>query len=357
MHKNQLHSRPLIYKKDGYIGLSKIDRTPIILPNQYVMPKLSDTLMHFCYPAFSEGIAPVALPDGLVGYIDEKGSAALPFIYEYAYPFIDGYAVVKLNGKWGMIDHAGNAIVPFSYDLIFYEDSADDRIAVVKNGKFGYVASDGSEIIPCAFDIPIGRCSGQFSEGVAPVLYNGEVFFIDKAGKIAITLSESFDYVASFMQGFAMVHQYKDDDHHIYQGYIDKKGGLAVPAKYCQIGGFYSEGVVQVLFEGDIVYIDTVGQIVLRTKYDGVTSFHGNVAWGHKNRCWESFDCEGKRLARNFCFDRAIPCEDNNWIICSGEECRCVDAYGNELLSSKVVPPCPYLSLCESDWILYCLRR
>jgi hypothetical protein len=355
MHKNQLNSRPLIYKKDGYIGLSKIDGTPIILPNQYVMPKLADTLMPFCYPAFSEGIAPAALPDGSVGYIDEKGSAAFPFIYEYAYPFIDGYAAVKFKGKWGMIDRAGNEIVPFSYDLIFYEGTVDDRIAVVKNGEFGYVTTDGSEIIPCAFDVPIGRCSGKFSEGVAPVLCSGEVFFIDKAGKRAITLSESFDYVASFAQGFAMVHQYKD--HHIYHGYIDKKGGLAVPAEYRQIGGFCSEGVVQVLFDGDIVYIDMAGHIVLRTQYDGVTSFHGNVAWGHKNGCWESFDREGKVLARNFHFDRAIPCEDNNWIIWSGKECQCVDAYGNELLSPKVVPLCPYLNLCESDWILYCLRR
>ena len=46
------NNRPLIYNKNGCIGLSKIDGTPIILPNQYVMPKLSDTLMHFCYSTF-----------------------------------------------------------------------------------------------------------------------------------------------------------------------------------------------------------------------------------------------------------------------------------------------------------------
>ena len=356
MEQNLLSNRPLIYEKDGYIGISTIDGSPILLPNQYVMLCMPNGLMPHGCPVFCEGLVPVSYPDGITGYIDEKGTVALPFIYEYAYSFIDGYAVARSNGKWGMIDRTGHEIVPFAYDMIFYEGlCADDRLGVVRNGKFGYIALDGTEAIPCIFDLPIGRCSGEFREGVSPVLYNGEVFFINPAGERVITTCGRFDYVASFEQEHAMVIQYKED-HRIYHGYLDRNGSLAVPVQYQQIGCRISEGVVGVLFNGRIVYTDMTGHIALKTPYDAVTEFHSHVAWGHKNGYWESFDREGNVLTTNFHFDRVIPCDGGHWIVWSGEECRCVDSYGKELLKPRVVPLCPYLNLGESDWVLHCLR-
>ena len=357
MEQNLLSNRPLIYERDGYVGISKIDGTTMLWPDYYVMLRMPNGLMPYWRPFFGEGLLPISRPDGTTGYLDEEGRIALSFIYEYAYPFIDGHAVAKSKGKWGIIDRAGREILPFVYDMIFYNGLCpDDRLGVVKNGKFGYIALDGTEGIPCVFDLPIGKCSGQFQEGVAPVLYNGEVFFINPAGERVITLCDSFDYVASFEQDRAMVIQYKED-HHIYHGYLDRNGNLAVPVQYQQIGCRPSEGVVGVSFNGEIVYTDMNGRIVLKTPYDTVTEFYGNVAWGRRNGCWESFDRKGNVLSTMLHFDQAIPCDGGQWIVRSGEEWRCVDVCGNELLKPKVVPPCPYLNVDKRDWIFYYLSR
>ena len=356
MNETELRNRPLFYEKDGYIGISKIDGTPILLPNRYVSKRNP-----YCCPDFSDGVAPVSLPDGASGYIDEQGEVALPFIYEYAYPFIDGYAVVKSQGKWGMIDRDGHVTVPFAYDQIPLSGfCADDRYGVVKNGKFGYVTLDGTEAIPCRFDIPFGKCDSEFREGVAPVSLHGRVFFINPAGEEVITPRDQFDYVGNFMQGYAVVNRFNHDDHHIYLGFLDRNGSLVVPVQYQWISSdlsSWADGVLAVRFKGETVYIDRAGCIVLKAPYDLVTGFYGGVAWGQKNGGWESFDRKGNVLATNVRFEGASYCGEGRWLARSGEEWRCVDAYGHELLGPGVVPPSPYLNLDWRDWTLYWLRE
>ena len=361
MNETELRNRLLFYKKDGYLGISKFDGTPILPPNRYVAIDELEEL--YSCPDFSEGVAPVSLPGGGWGYIDEQGEVALPFIYEYAYPFINGYAVVKSQGKWGMIDHDGHVTVPFKYDQIPLTGlNAHDRYGVVKNGKFGYVTPDGREAIPCRFDLPYGKCDWVFSEGVAGVFHDGRVYFINPAGEEVITPKEQFDYVGNFIQGYAVVSRFEyDEEHHICLGFLDRNGSLMVPVQYQWISSDLSgwaEGVLAVRFKGETVYIDRVGQVVLKTPYDSlVTGFHGGVAWGLKNGCWESFDREGNVLATGVRFERASYCGDGLWIARSGEEYRCIDAYGHELLKPGVVPPSPYLNLDWRDWTLHWLRE
>lgn len=356
MEQNLITTHPLIFKSDGFVGVSKIDGTLLLQPNRHFLPSTPNGLMPSYFLDFCEGVLALSRPDGATGYIDEAGNIVLPFDYESAYPFIDGFAVVKSGGKWGMIDRAGKETVPFIFDAIFYEGaSADNRIGVVKNGKFGYVTLGGTEVIPCAFEIPIGRCSGAFCEGVAPVLKNGEVFFIDCEGTHVISLCEQFDYVASFEGGYAQVVFYREDG--IYHGYLDRSGNLSVPVQYRQIGSRPSEGLVAVSLDDVIVYTDLTGHIVLKTPYETVTEFHDGVAWGRKNGIWESFDYQGKVLATNVKFDRAIPCSNKHWLVRMGKECRCVDKYGKDILTPKAVPSCPYYNVKESDWVLYHLSR
>lgn len=68
MNETELMNRPLFYEENGYIGISKMDGTPILLPNRYVCKRNP-----YCCPDFSDGIAPLSLPDGASGYIDEQG--------------------------------------------------------------------------------------------------------------------------------------------------------------------------------------------------------------------------------------------------------------------------------------------
>ena len=70
------------------------------------------------------------------------------FRFEDAYPFREGLAAVKRNGKWGYIDKYGTVKVQLKYDS--------------------------------------ATC---FYEGLAQVTYNGSLFFIDKNGEIKIKIN------------------------------------------------------------------------------------------------------------------------------------------------------------------------
>ena len=51
-------------------------------------------------------------------YIDKTGEFVTDLEFEEAYDFCDGYAKVKVDGKWGMIDTNFNFIIPCQYDDI-----------------------------------------------------------------------------------------------------------------------------------------------------------------------------------------------------------------------------------------------
>ncbi|OQX93231.1 MAG: hypothetical protein B6I17_03645 [Tenericutes bacterium 4572_104] len=48
-------------------------------------------------------------------YLTINGQIVFPFLFDYAYPFIDGSSVVRLNGLEALIDYNGNYLIPFKY--------------------------------------------------------------------------------------------------------------------------------------------------------------------------------------------------------------------------------------------------
>jgi hypothetical protein len=64
-------------------------------------------------------------------------------MYEYAADFVDGPAVVKLNGKYGFINEKNEVVLPFIYDEYSY--SFERGKALVKlEGKKGYIDLAGN---------------------------------------------------------------------------------------------------------------------------------------------------------------------------------------------------------------------
>jgi hypothetical protein len=60
-----------------------------------------------------------------------------------AYPFQEGFATVKLNGKFGIIDKNGKEITSIKYDDA---DAFVEGIVLVKlNGKKFYLDKNGTE--------------------------------------------------------------------------------------------------------------------------------------------------------------------------------------------------------------------
>ena len=84
--------------------------------------------------------------------------------YEDARPFSDeGYAAVKLNGKWGFIDREGNVAIGFMFDDAL---SFGQHLAAVRQGEhWGYISLSGIMVIE-----PVFLEAKSFSNGSAPVL-------------------------------------------------------------------------------------------------------------------------------------------------------------------------------------------
>ncbi|MBR5085790.1 MAG: TonB family protein [Muribaculaceae bacterium] len=88
------------------------------------------------------------------GFINTEGEEVVPCIYDEAYNFKDGFALVMANRKFGFVNTDGDEVVPCKYDYINIRDLFSYGYADVRlNGQYGIVNTTGKEIVPCAYDL------------------------------------------------------------------------------------------------------------------------------------------------------------------------------------------------------------
>jgi len=115
----------------------------------------------------SDGFAPARTERNRWGYL-HKGSGE--FLWEGrfqdAFGFAQGFAPVKINGKWGYIDRAGRIAIPATYDAAF---PFRGNYAVIRQGeKRGFLRLDPQGGIS-VFIAPRYEDAFRFTEGLAPV--------------------------------------------------------------------------------------------------------------------------------------------------------------------------------------------
>lgn len=170
-----------------------------------------------------------------------------------------------------------------------YVSGFDGGLAeVVKNGKIGYIDKTGEIIIPLEYDMPgIGgehlRHENEnrgwirnWNEDLTWVYVekDGKHGFIDKTGKIVVPLE--YDFVNGFSDGLAWV---KKDDKY---GYIDKTGKIVASLEYDRADNF-NDGLAAVA-KGNwrdgfkYGFIDKTGKIVVPLEYANVSNFKNGFA-------------------------------------------------------------------------------
>ena len=223
---------------------------------------------------FSEGLAVARIePDGLVGFIDKSGKEVIPFKYKGANSFSEGLAAVQLPDIPSMdpailfIDKTGNEVTPLYYSA----EDFSEGLAVVQHGMSNYIYIDttGTEVISIE-----GTNRGKsFSDGLALIYHFENVGFIDKTGKIVITLEDysSIGDVEPFSDGLARVKMGGLD-----YGFIDTTGTLAISLE--GIANSYSGGLAAVFLLHGWGYVDKTGAEVIPGKYDWAYNFHEGFA-------------------------------------------------------------------------------
>lgn len=258
------------------------------------------------WPEFTEGLAPVGYK-GKMGFIDKKGSIAIPYQYNDADNFHEGLAAVQKDWRWGYIDHKGNVVIPFEYNEAF-----------------------------------------AFGDGLAPVKKDGKWMVIDRTG--AVKLKTDYKSIYSFQEGVAQV-EIRDQKYKKLTRYnlIDTEGRLLLQKDYVTIGNF-SEGCVFV-WDNEIgkgYYIDKDGKKAISRNFIDASGFSGGVAavWV-ENEDYALIDRAGNIIRelneeeyRNYmyCHEGLITINNGEWQGSSGSNTLRYgfkDIYGNVIIPAE----------------------
>ena len=277
--------------------------------------------------SFNEGLAVVGIDidSTLVqyGFIDHDGNTIIAPQYDYAFPFYEGFAVVKKFDRYGMINRKNKEVFPIKYEILtsMYEGrifAGDDdglamydnhfrqltkpiysylvgktegRILVMRDNKYGYLNEKGREVIPCQYDQ-----AGLFKDDRAYVSLNGKWGIIDSKGKIILPIEyDNSGYRAEayiYHDGLALIEKdhrygYCDMEGHpviwpcfenAYQfadslapvclglwGYIDTHGEFFIPPVFDMASPF-EYGRSEVVYQGEVHKMNTKGRCVKNCK-------------------------------------------------------------------------------------------
>lgn len=195
--------------------------------------------------------------------------------------FEDGFASVKLNGKWGIMNNLASLITEIKYDGFLFEEQKSNQplfycgfTRVVLNGKWGFIDKNGNEVIK-----PKYQYIRNFSEDIAAVNQGDKWAFIDKNGN-EITL---FKYIGNygvygedlglyFSEGMAKVRVGNK------YGFINIFGEEVIPLKYEDASNFEG-GLAKVVLNDLVGYIDKDGLEVIPHKYSKILS--GDFQYGY----------------------------------------------------------------------------
>lgn len=233
--------------------------------------------------------APFKGDNGLFGYKNANGKVVIKPIYEKAYKFSEGLAVVcNDDEKCGCVNEKGKVAIPLIYDKYAVSEHyfSEGLIAFSLKKQVGFLDKEGKEIIPFKYE-----WAYNFNEGLAHVAegygYSQETYFIDKTGKKVFSSRDLA--VERFKNGIAEVSRYGS------YGYIDKTGKEIVPIKYQSVK-LQDDGYIQIKENGKYGWLNSKYESFIPAKYeladlqeDGYIQIRENGKYGWLTKNYESF--------------------------------------------------------------------
>jgi antitoxin component YwqK of YwqJK toxin-antitoxin module len=211
---------------------------------------------------FSDGYAAVRI-GGKWGYINEQGRVAITPQYEKARTFRGGMAGVSSDGKtFYAIDKTGTKLSGVTapgegsgstHGIVMGE--TDGLVDYFKRGRSLWARAE--------------RQYGKNAPTLLPVVKDGKWGYINADGEVQIELA--FQRAGTFSEGLAAVGERG------YVGYINSKGEMVIPAQLDQ-GGAFSCGMAWVHGPGGPGYIDRYGLSVTGTAIDKASTCANGLA-------------------------------------------------------------------------------
>jgi hypothetical protein len=247
---------------------------------------------------FSEGYAAVVSEETWQkGYVNMRGEMVIPARFESAWPFRNGIALAVREGENGagifdFIDRKGDFL-----ERATHIDKAQkwfsDGFAPTKvggDGKFDeweYMDFYGNIISSGKF-----YQAHAFREGLAHVwtsAVEGVLGYVDRTGKLIITLPKDCDFHEAFSHGRAAVRSAKG------WGYIDRKGTFVITPQF-QMAASFLEGLAAIKVNDKWGYIDVKGNVIVQPEFEDVRPFHEGMAQVCVNGLWGYINNGGRMV-------------------------------------------------------------
>lgn len=176
--------------------------------------------------------------DGKAGFIDTSGKELVKPLYDDVYyMYLFDYSGVQIGNKYGALNTEGKLVIPAKYDswVIFPVD--EDWAHTTLGKRHGFVHRNGKYFIDFKYEQ-----AEDFSGGMAAVVLDGKVGFIDNNGELVISnryksawnrkgKKEEYEHLYKFnSEGTAIV---MFDKKHF--ALIDKKGHRITTRQYRSI--------------------------------------------------------------------------------------------------------------------------
>lgn len=321
------------------------------------------------------------------GLLDNKGNVVAPIEYEliltttpsqntYGKVYTMDFFTVKKNGLTGVMAKNGNIVIPIQYEKIwrFYikdayrvyeQDELPDVFLAQKSGKlkvFNLSPEKMKKKPSTPYDVTLTGDYGKqslmdyegriiagpfqnvrfrgttlFQEGLAAVVKNNKIGFIDMQGNVKIPFkfyySEYwFNYTAVFTCNFSegLAPMINSD---VKWGYIDKSGNLAIPFVYDEATPFHKGSAL--VAKGNLLgMIDKNNNVILPFEFENGV-FTGNVYAMCQNNKWGIYSSQGKCITP--CqYDQFITFVEGYATVVKDRKQGLIDEMG------QVVIPCEY---------------
>lgn len=259
---------------ERYERIGMIDRTGVII----FEPEFKELGI------ISEGML-YGVKDSLYGFYNTLGDQVIPERFTEAFSFSNGRAKVEEKGLQAYIDKKGKYIVHPAFEEIEY---FTDSLLIYGDGDtYGLMKPSCQIVVPNKYDK-----IGQLSEGIAIVVYDDYIGYINERGEEVI--APQFDVIPNYLNrshfkgGSAVVA--KNNSY----GVINTKGKEIIPFKNEGIGEWTD--LTAVKRKGKWGFINRANQLVIPANYDYAESFNGTVALVQEVSLYGAIDRSGAKI-------------------------------------------------------------
>lgn len=251
--------------------------------------------------------------DSKMGFCCDDGTVVIEPIYDYVTSFYEGYALVRIEDKWGVINRKGDKVVDVNYSREYVKNMVDNLRERYVENRFVYT-----------YQIKLKKLI--FEEGELVKFVAGDrVGFTDKDGNIVIPIK--YEAGSGFSEGLSAVRFAGK------WGFIDREGNTIIPFKFDEADAFF-EGRARVKLNGKWGFINKDGKLVIKNQYDYVFPFNEMRAVIVKDGKYGFVDLEGREVIKPI-YDDATVFTNGIATVKKGEKSYYIDRWGNSIEKKK----------------------